>query len=328
MNRDVDRRADLYALGRHLLRDADRCTPVLRSRPGGAPACARCAPPAHARGRERERADRSVQHRRQAPLEDARVALPERRRARGGPGRGAQALALDREDRELRARPTRRAVRAPDRWAICTDARRRKRSSSETHRPRRDRSRGGRDRRRARGHRQIGPRPPGPGACRRPTAGGSRAREIYSRATFPTPPFLDALRGFVRETLHQPADRVTELRDRVRSAVAPNGRVLTESVPELQQLIGEPPPVVEVGPVEAEHRFQRLFVALVRALVEPGALLVLFLENFQWADPASMKLLVAIATEPDLRALLVVGTYPNRRPRWRRYRGQSGDTHP
>ena len=40
----------------------------------------------------------------------------------------------------------------------------------------------------------------------------------------------------------------------------------------------------------------------------PGAPLVLFLENLQWADPASMKLLVAIATEPDLRALLVVGT--------------------
>ena len=239
---------------RHLLRDADRCAPVLRARPAGAPARARRAPPAHARRRERERADRSVQHRRQAPLEDARVALPERRGARGGPGRGAQRAGARRARSRLRARPPRRPVRAPDRRQ---PVRTREGASG------------------APGDASTASRPvgaevvlvAGPAGIGKSAlvhqvrelagadAGGSRARAISSRATFPTPPSSTRSAAFVRETLHQPADRVAALRDRVRSALAPNGRVLTESVPELQQLIGEQPPVVEVGPVEAENRF-------------------------------------------------------------------------
>jgi PAS domain S-box-containing protein len=128
------------------------------------------------------------------------------------------------------------------------------------------------------------------------------------RGNVPYAPFLEALRAFLRETSHQPSDRLAALRARVQSALAPNGRVLTESVPELQQLIGDTPPVVQVGLVETENRFRRLFVALVGALVEPGAPVVLFVENLHWADSASMKLLTAIATEPELRGLLLVGT--------------------
>ena len=142
---------------------------------------------------------------------------------------------------------------------------------------------------------------------------GARCRWLEGKADLlrgnvPYAPFLDALRGFVRETLRQPADRVAALGDRIRAAVAPNGRVLTERVPELQQLIGDAPPVAEVGPVEAEHRLRHLVVALVRALIAEGTPLVLLLENLQWADPASMKLLAAVAAEPDLRALLIIGT--------------------
>jgi predicted ATPase/signal transduction histidine kinase/PAS domain-containing protein len=128
------------------------------------------------------------------------------------------------------------------------------------------------------------------------------------RENVPYAAVLDAMRGFVRETLHEPADRVAMLRDRLRSALSPNGRVLTESVPELQQLMGELPPVLAVGPLEAENRFHAVFIALVRALVKQGTVLVLFLEDLQWVDPASLKLLTAIAIEPGLRGVLVIGT--------------------
>jgi predicted ATPase/signal transduction histidine kinase/PAS domain-containing protein len=129
------------------------------------------------------------------------------------------------------------------------------------------------------------------------------------RGNVPYLPLLDALRGFVRETSHLPEDRVASLRDRLRSAVSPNGRVLTDGVPELRQLIGEVRPVAEVGPVETENRFRHVFIAFLRALVEERTPLVLFLEDLQWADPASIQLLAAIAAEPDVGGLLVIGTH-------------------
>jgi PAS domain S-box-containing protein len=125
----------------------------------------------------------------------------------------------------------------------------------------------------------------------------------------PYAPVLDALRAFVREMLHQPSDRVAALRDRLRSALSPNGRLLTDSIPDLQRIIGEPPPIVAMGPLEAENRFHSMFIAFVRALVEQRKVLVLSFDDLQWADPASTRLFMALATEPDLRGVLLVGTW-------------------
>jgi PAS domain S-box-containing protein len=125
----------------------------------------------------------------------------------------------------------------------------------------------------------------------------------------PYAPVLEAFRGLIRETSRKPPDQVEPFRNLVRSAIAPNGRVLTEILPELEELIGEQPSVSDVGPIEAENRFQHVFICFVRALADERMPLVLFLDDLQWADPASIKLITAIATEPELSAALILGAY-------------------
>jgi PAS domain S-box-containing protein len=125
----------------------------------------------------------------------------------------------------------------------------------------------------------------------------------------PYAPLLEAVGAFVRGLLNLPADAIAPVRERVRAALSPNARVLTDRIPELQRLLPEPPPVVEVGPVQAENRLHATFIALVRALTSEGAPLVLLLDDLQWADPGSKKLLAALAMEPGLRSLLIVATW-------------------
>jgi PAS domain S-box-containing protein len=141
---------------------------------------------------------------------------------------------------------------------------------------------------------------------------GARCRWLEGKVDLlqgnvPYAPIVGAFRDVVRETLREPTEAVALLREHLRKAVSPNGRVLTDAIPELEALIGEQPPLSQVGPVEAQHRFQHLCCVFVRALIEHGGPLALFVDDLQWADPASMSLLAAIATEPELRGFLLVG---------------------
>jgi PAS domain S-box-containing protein len=129
------------------------------------------------------------------------------------------------------------------------------------------------------------------------------------RRNEPYAPLADAFRGLLQELLAQPEEAQRALRERVQAAIAPNGRVLTDAVPDLIPLLGEQPRVAEVGAVQSEHRFTRTFVAFVRALVENGPPLCVFADDLQWIDEGSLKLLYALAAAPDMHRVLVLLAY-------------------
>jgi PAS domain S-box-containing protein len=145
--------------------------------------------------------------------------------------------------------------------------------------------------------------------------GGASALWLEGKAdllggNLPLVPFVAAVRGFALEARRDPPDRVAALGARLRAAVAPDGQVLIETFPELAPLFGaDLPPLAEVGPAEAEARLARALTAFLRALASEERPLVLFLDDLQWLDAASLRLLEAVATDPTLRAVLLVGAY-------------------
>ena len=125
----------------------------------------------------------------------------------------------------------------------------------------------------------------------------------------PYAPVIEACRGLVAEILEEPEPVVASLREQLSAAVAPNGRALTKTIPELERLIGPRPALPEVGLDGAADRFHQGFAAFVRALAASGAPCVLFVDDLQWADVATLKLLRAVATEPEMGAFLLLGGY-------------------
>ena len=79
-------------------------------------------------------------------------------------------------------------------------------------------------------------------------------------------------------------------------------------IPELELLIGAQPPVPDLPPAEAEGRFAAVFQHFVGACATPERPLALFLDDLQWADAASLKLLEVLMKTPGL-ALFLVGAY-------------------
>jgi len=120
--------------------------------------------------------------------------------------------------------------------------------------------------------------------------------------------FGSAFRELILQLLTQSTDDVAWWRTRILAAVGDAAQVLVDVIPELELVLGPQPPVPVVDPLEAESRFTALFKHFVSVFAAERPLVV-FLDDLQWADQASLKLLRTLMTDPDPMQLLLVGAY-------------------
>ena len=118
-----------------------------------------------------------------------------------------------------------------------------------------------------------------------------------------------AFGAFIDQLLTEPEERLAYWRQALRTALGPNARVLVEVVPDLAHLIGPQPPVPRLGPTEAEHRFTHAFQCFLEAACGSDHPLFILLDDLQWADAASLRLVKLMMTDPGVSHLLIVGTY-------------------
>jgi predicted ATPase/signal transduction histidine kinase/tRNA A-37 threonylcarbamoyl transferase component Bud32 len=120
---------------------------------------------------------------------------------------------------------------------------------------------------------------------------------------------VQAFRRLVRHLLAQPEPALERWREGIQGAVSPNGQVLLDVIPELQRVIGPQPPPPKLGPEEAKNRLHRVFTAFLRVIARAEHPLVLFLDDLQWVDAASLRLIEQWTGDADNRHLLLVGAY-------------------
>lgn len=124
------------------------------------------------------------------------------------------------------------------------------------------------------------------------------------RKDVPYAPFAEAFETVFLDGL----DDAAELRHRLEDGVGKNLPVLAATLPGLFDLVGEMPPVPSLGPVETERRFHLTFSALVRVL-SADLPLVLFIDDLQWADSATLKLIEHLAGDPETPHLVIIGAF-------------------
>ena len=141
----------------------------------------------------------------------------------------------------------------------------------------------------------------------------TRARGYFIAGKFdqfgrnvPYSSLLQAFRSLVRLLLAEPPERVAAWRRRLLEAVGPNGQVLIRVIPELGLILGAQPEVPELRPEDAHNRFNLTFRAVIRAFAGTQHPLVLFLDDLQWADHASLELLEVVTVAAQTPGLLVL----------------------
>jgi len=120
-----------------------------------------------------------------------------------------------------------------------------------------------------------------------------------------------AFRELTRQLLSGSEERLQLWRRRLGDALGKNGRVITDVVPDIELIIGPQPAIPTLPPAEKRNRFNRLFRRFVRVFARADHLLTVFLDDLQWADPASLELLKTLVTDPGTGHFLVIGAHRN-----------------
>src|SRR5271165_1730348 len=118
-----------------------------------------------------------------------------------------------------------------------------------------------------------------------------------------------AFQGLARQILSKSEREVGYWRDAIRGAVGTNGQLLVNLIPELELIIGSQPPAPELPPQEAQNRFEAMLRRFVGTFARKEHPLAFFLDDLQWIDPASLKLLEQLVAHPDTRHLFLIGAY-------------------
>jgi PAS domain S-box-containing protein len=140
----------------------------------------------------------------------------------------------------------------------------------------------------------------------------------YKR-NIPYATLADAFSGLLREQLGTPERDLALLRDRVKAAIGINGQIVANLLPELKLLVGAQDAVAELSGVEARNRFVQVFTKFVGAFAQSGRPLILFLDDLQWLDPATLDVFEALSIRTGMQNLMLIGAYRS---------NEVGDGHP
>jgi predicted ATPase/signal transduction histidine kinase/DNA-binding NarL/FixJ family response regulator/tRNA A-37 threonylcarbamoyl transferase component Bud32 len=120
---------------------------------------------------------------------------------------------------------------------------------------------------------------------------------------------ITAFQSLVKQLLTESETQLVQWRTKLLEVLGNNAQVIIDVVPDVELIVGKQPPVLDLAPTEAQNRFNLVFqnfIGVFCALEHP---LVLFLDDLQWTDSATLKLLEVILTDAEIGYLFLIGAY-------------------
>ncbi|MEP6490289.1 trifunctional serine/threonine-protein kinase/ATP-binding protein/sensor histidine kinase [Microcoleus vaginatus GB2-A3] len=121
--------------------------------------------------------------------------------------------------------------------------------------------------------------------------------------------FVQAFRDLMGQLLSETDAKVEQCKLEILAALGDSAGAIIEVIPELERIIGQQPPVPELSGSAAQNRFNLLFDKFIQVFARKEHPLVIFLDDLQWADSASLKLIQLLINATDNRYLLLIGAY-------------------
>ncbi|QIR40270.1 AAA family ATPase [Tolypothrix sp. PCC 7910] len=143
-----------------------------------------------------------------------------------------------------------------------------------------------------------------------------RARGYFIKGKFdqfqrniPFSAFVQAFRDLMGQILTESDAQLQQWKSNILSALGENAQVIIDVIPELERIIGKQQPVLELSGNAAQNRFNLLFQRFIQIFTTKEHPLVIFLDDLQWGDSASLKLMQLLMSATETSYLLLIGAY-------------------
>ena len=119
--------------------------------------------------------------------------------------------------------------------------------------------------------------------------------------------WLQAFREAVRRMLMKSYSEMALWKQQFERTIGENGKVITEVIPDLELIVGPQRELVSLDGVGSQNRFVHVFKKFVGTMVSRDHPLVVFLDDLQWIDNASLNLLKALITDEQSHYVMLIG---------------------
>ncbi|MBP6985444.1 MAG: AAA family ATPase [Alphaproteobacteria bacterium] len=127
--------------------------------------------------------------------------------------------------------------------------------------------------------------------------------------TTPYTAFTAAFSKLFHNWLIEPEAQLIARKETILTSLGQSGQVIVEYFPELEMIIGPQPEIESLPPEQAQNRFLKFFQKFISCIASRQEPLVIFIDDLQWIDQASLRLLEIILTTQDAQSILFIGAY-------------------
>ena len=120
---------------------------------------------------------------------------------------------------------------------------------------------------------------------------------------------VKAFGSLVKQLLTESETQLGAWKEKLLAAFGDNGQIIIDVIPDVEFIVGKQPPVQELGASEAQNRFNLIFQKFIRVFCSVEHPLVIFLDDLQWADSATLKLLEIMMADEGTKYLFLIGAY-------------------
>jgi predicted ATPase/signal transduction histidine kinase/tRNA A-37 threonylcarbamoyl transferase component Bud32 len=129
------------------------------------------------------------------------------------------------------------------------------------------------------------------------------------KRNIPYASLIQAFAYLMRYLLTENNEKIEIWRYKILSVLGTNGKVIIDVIPEVELIIGTQPEVAQIGATESQNRFNHVFKEFIQVFTQKEHPLVIFLDDLQWADSATLNLIQLLITDTDSKHLLFIGAY-------------------
>ncbi len=120
---------------------------------------------------------------------------------------------------------------------------------------------------------------------------------------------IQAFTDAINIVLKEDDTKLNYWKTKIQHALQDSGKVITNVIPDLELIIGKQPELPKLEGKESQNRFNYVWTNFVKAMCSPQHPLVMFIDDMQWADSASLNLLKVLLTDKEIKHFLCITAY-------------------